>query len=120
MTEAVLSVAARDAEHGSRGARARGERRRHADPAGGAVLAARGTAGQRLVEEAPVGTSHRLAADLPPGGTGIAQAIGGGLVLVREGGPVFRANEAFTSSQLAPRHPVTAVGQLADGRLCLS
>ena len=74
-------------------------------PAGGAVLAARGTAGQRLAEEAPVGTSIALRLIFRPEWTGIAQAIGGGPVLVREGGPVFRANEAFTSSQLAPRHP---------------
>jgi hypothetical protein len=32
---------------------------------------------------------------------------------------VFRANEAFTTSQIAPRHPRTAVGQLSDGRLVL-
>ena len=88
-------------------------------PAGGAVLAARGTAGQRLAEEAPVGTSIALRLIFRPEWTGISQAIGGGPVLVRDGGPVFRANEAFTSSQLAPRHPRTAVGQLADGRVVL-
>jgi hypothetical protein len=88
-------------------------------PAGGAVLAARGTAGQRLAEEAPVGTPLALRIIFRPEWTGIAQAIGGGPVLVRDGGPVFRANEAFTSSQLAPRHPRTAVGQLADGRIVL-
>jgi hypothetical protein len=88
-------------------------------PAGGAVLAARGTAGQRLAEEAPVGTPLALRIIFRPEWTGIAQAIGGGPVLVRDGGPVFRANEAFTSSQLAPRHPRTAVGQLADGRIVM-
>jgi hypothetical protein len=40
-------------------------------------------------------------------------------VLVRDGGPVFRAQEAFTSSQLAPRNPRTGVGQLADGRILM-
>ena len=40
-------------------------------------------------------------------------------MLVRSGGPVFRSNEAFASYQLAPRHPRTAVGQLADGRILL-
>ena len=38
-------------------------------------------------------------------------------MLVRDGKPVYRANEGFTVSQIAPRHPRTAVGQLADGRL---
>jgi hypothetical protein len=32
---------------------------------------------------------------------------------------VFRSNEAFTPDQLVPRHPRTAVGQSADGRLIL-
>ena len=40
-------------------------------------------------------------------------------MLVRSGGPVFRAQEAFTSSQLAPRNPRTGVGQLADGRVLM-
>jgi hypothetical protein len=40
-------------------------------------------------------------------------------VLVRNGGPVFRAQEAFTSSQLSPRNPRTGVGQLADGRIMM-
>jgi hypothetical protein len=38
-------------------------------------------------------------------------------VLVRDGKPVYRANEAFTVEQIAPRHPRSAVGQLAEGRL---
>lgn len=88
-------------------------------PPGGGVLVARGTVAQRLVEEAPVGTSLALRLILRPDWTGIAQAVGGGPVLVRDGGPVFRAQEAFTSSQLAPRHPRTGVGQLADGRIVL-
>ncbi len=49
----------------------------------------------------------------------MTQAVGGGPVLVRAGGPVFRAQEAFTSSQLSPRAPRTAVGQLADGRILM-
>src|SRR3970282_488477 len=56
---------------------------------------------------------------LQPGWETVADAIGGGPVLVRNGRPVFRANEAFTTSLLAPRHPRTAVGQLADGRVLL-
>ena len=34
---------------------------------------------------------------------------------MRDGVPVYRSNEAFTTSQLAPRGPRTAVGQRADG-----
>ena len=45
--------------------------------------------------------------------------IGGGPVLVRERKPVYRSNEAFTTSQIAPRNPRSAVGQLGDGRIVL-
>lgn len=88
-------------------------------PQGGAVLVARGTAAQRLAEEAPVGTIVTLRLILRPEWTGIANAVGGGPVIVRRSGPVFRSQEAFTYSQLGPRHPRTAVGQLADGRVIL-
>jgi hypothetical protein len=88
-------------------------------PPGGAVLVARGTAAQRLEEEVDVGTVMALRIIFRPEWTGIADAVGGGPVLVRNGGPVFRAQEAFTSSQLAPRNPRTGVGQLADGRILM-
>jgi hypothetical protein len=88
-------------------------------PRDGAVLVARGTAAQRLVEEAPIGSLVTLRMILRPEWTGIPNAVGGGPVIVRDGGPVFRANEAFSSYQLAPRHPRTAVGQLADGRILM-
>jgi hypothetical protein len=88
-------------------------------PRDGAVLVARGTAAQRLSEEAPVGTTMALRIILRPEWTGVTDAVGGGPVLVRDGGPVFRAQEAFTSSQLAPRLPRTAVGQLSDGRILM-
>ena len=84
-------------------------------PRDGAVLVARGTAAERLVAEAPVGSTVTIRMILRPDWTGIPNAVGGGPVIVRNGGPVFRANEAFSSYQLAPRHPRTAVGQLADG-----
>ena len=88
-------------------------------PAGGAVLVARGTAAQRLTEEAPVGTPVAIRLILRPEWSGITNAVGGGPVLVRNGGPVFRANEAFTSYQTSQRHPRTAIGQLRDGRIRL-
>ena len=88
-------------------------------PRDGAVLVARGTAAARLAEEAPIGTELTLRLIFRPEWTGVTDAVGGGPVLVRSGGPVFRANEAFTSSQLAPRAARTGVGQLADGRILL-
>jgi Phosphodiester glycosidase len=88
-------------------------------PRDGAVLVARGTAAQRLSEEAPIGTSIALRIILRPEWTGVQQAVGGGPIIVREGAPVFRSLEAFTSSQLGPRHPRTGVGQLSDGRVLM-
>ena len=88
-------------------------------PPGGGVLVARGTAAARLAEEAPAGTNVTLRIIFRPEWTGITEAVGGGPVLVRSGGPVFRANEAFSSNQLAPRNPRTGVGQLVGGRILL-
>jgi hypothetical protein len=88
-------------------------------PQGGAILSARGTAAQKLVEEAPIGTTLALRIIFRPEWTGIAHAVGGGPVLVRDRGPVFRAQEAFSPTQLSPRNPRTAVGQTADGRVLM-
>jgi hypothetical protein len=88
-------------------------------PAGGAVLVARGTAGQKLAEEAPLGTTVALRLIFRPTWDGITQAIGGGPVIVRGGRPVFRSLEAFEPNQLVPRNPRTAVGQLRNGRVIL-
>lgn len=85
-------------------------------PPGGAVVVARGTAAQRLVEEGPVGTNVTIRLLLNPDTTGLVDAIGGGPALVREGKPIFRADEAFSTDQLS-RNPRTGVGQLADGRI---
>ena len=88
-------------------------------PVGGAVLVARGTAAQKLLEEAPVTTNLAVRIIFRPEWAGVTQAVGGGPVLVRNRGPVFRALEAFSAQQLVPRAPRTAVGQLADGRVIL-
>ena len=88
-------------------------------PAGGAVLVARGTAGQKLAEEAPIGTTLALRLIFRPEWSEVSQAIGGGPVIVRDGSPVFRSLEAFEPSQLLPRNPRTAVGQLRNGRILL-
>ena len=87
-------------------------------PPDGAVLVARGTAAQRLTEEAPIGTQVTIRLLLSPDWAGVGEALGGGPVLVRDGAPVFRHFEAFSPEQLA-RNPRTAVGQLADGRIIL-
>jgi hypothetical protein len=86
---------------------------------GTAVLVARGIAATKLQAEAPVGAVVALRLILQPGWDTVGDAIGGGPVLVRSGRPVYRANEAFETSLLAPRHPRTAVGQTADGRILL-
>ena len=83
------------------------------------MLVARGIAATKLQAEAPVGTTVALRLILQPGWDTVGDAIGGGPVLVRSGRPVYRANEAFETSLLAPRHPRTAIGQTADGRILL-
>lgn len=86
---------------------------------GTAVLVARGNAAVRLQGEAQVGTVVTLRLILQPDWSVVSDAIGGGPVLVRNGAPVYRSKEAFTTSQLAPRGPRTAVGQRADGGIVL-
>jgi Phosphodiester glycosidase/FlgD Ig-like domain len=56
---------------------------------------------------------------LEPSWPDVVGAIGGGPQIVRNGAAIFRAGEVFTTSQLAPRAPRSAVGQLRDGRIIL-
>jgi hypothetical protein len=86
---------------------------------GTAVLVARGNAATRLQAEAVPGTVVTLRLILQPDWSVVSDAIGGGPMLVRDGSPVYRSNEGFTTSQLAPRGPRTAVGQRADGGIIL-
>ena len=86
----------------------------HIQP-GSAVLVARGNAATKLQVEAQPGSVVTLRLVLTPDWAVVSDAIGGGPVLVRDGVPVYRSNEAFTIAQLAPRGPRTAVGQRADG-----
>ena len=88
-------------------------------PVGSAVVVARGTAATRLQTEAPVGQALTLRLILTPDWSSVSDAIGGGPLLVQDGKPVFRANETFATSQLAPRGPRTGVGQRADGSVLL-
>jgi flagellar hook assembly protein FlgD len=80
---------------------------------------ARGNAATRLAAEAPVGTAVTARVILPSPFSSAVAGFGGGPLLVRNGKPVFRANEAFTSSWLVSRMARTAVGQRADGRMLL-
>ncbi len=91
----------------------------HPIPPGGAVLVARGNAATRLAAEAPAGGTVTVRAILPSPLSAAVGGIGGGPVLVRNGKPVFRANESFATSLLVPRTARTAVGQRADGRILL-
>jgi Phosphodiester glycosidase len=91
----------------------------HAIPAGGAVLQARGTARAMLRAEAVPGLGLTFRLGLTGWWDGVEDAVGGGPRLVRNGEPVLQPNEWFTSTQLVPRAPRTAVGQLAGGRLVL-
>jgi flagellar hook assembly protein FlgD len=88
-------------------------------PAGGAVLVARGAQAGFLTAEAPVGSQVTILLALTPAWTNVPEAVGGGPVVVRDGKPVFRSFESFTTGQLASRQPRAGVGQLADGRIVL-
>jgi hypothetical protein len=88
-------------------------------PAGGAVLVARGTAAQALRTEALPGGTMTVTLGLAPSWPDMVGAIGGGPQIVRNGAPIFRAGEVFTTKQLGPRAPRSAVGQLRDGRILL-
>lgn len=86
-------------------------------PTDGAVLAARGSQAGFLTAEAPVGSKVTIVLTLTPPWTNVPDAVGGGPLIVRNGKPVYRAFENFTTDQLAFRNGRSAVGQTADGRI---
>jgi hypothetical protein len=88
-------------------------------PPNGAVLVGRGTSAGRLAAESVVGEPMTVRLILRPQWGSIVDAIGAGPVIVRDGQPVFRALEDFTPSQIMPRDPRTAVGQMADGKIVM-
>ena len=89
-------------------------------PPGGAVLVARGTQSTaQLTAEAPVGQQVEALLSLSPDWSGLASAIGGGPLLVKNGKPIFHAGESFPSRRLSGRQARGAIGQLADGRIVL-
>jgi hypothetical protein len=89
-------------------------------PRGGAVLVARGSASvAQLKAEAPAGQQVEARLSLSPDWSSLGGAIGGGPLLVRNGKPVFHANESFDPRLLNTRQPRGAIGQLFDGRIVL-
>ena len=88
-------------------------------PPGGAVLLAKGAAASALGAEAPVTQLVTLRLLFKPDWPNVVAAIGGGPQIVRDGAAVFKAGELFSTSQLGPRVPRSAIGQLADGRIVL-
>jgi hypothetical protein len=89
-------------------------------PPDGAVIQARGTAAAaRLLTDAPAGTTVSVRFTLNPTWDGVVDAVGGGPLIVRNGTPIYRANEGFSTNQLSSRIPRTAVGQRADGKILL-
>ena len=83
------------------------------------MLQATGSNAFGLVGAAPVGSTVTARFTLNPAWDGIVGAIGGGPAIVADGKAVFRAGEAFTSAQLSPHDPRTAIGQRADGKILL-
>ena len=88
-------------------------------PPGGAVLVARGAAAETLQAEVAPGTQVVVRLGLQPDWPGVVHAVGGGPQIVRDGAPILRAEEWFTTYQLGERHPRTAIGQRADGSIVL-
>jgi hypothetical protein len=86
-------------------------------PAGGAVLQARGTKRAILRDKGPVGTAITVRLHIPEFPPGTRDAIGGGPTLVRNGRVVRQADQGFSPETFAARHPRSALGQLANGRL---
>lgn len=89
-------------------------------PHGGAVLVARGSQStSQLKAEATVGQKVEALLSLSPGWGSIANAIGGGPLLVRNGKPIFHAGESFAPRQLNSRQARGAIGQFPDGSIVL-
>ena len=91
----------------------------HVIPRGGAVLQARWLSRRIVRAQAVAGGTVTFRIGISSWWDGVKAAIGGGPVLVRNGQPIYQAGEWFTTSQLAPRHPRTAIGQRANGKIVL-
>jgi hypothetical protein len=90
-------------------------------PRDGAVLMAIGSQASKLVAETPPGTTVQTQFSLTPNwpSLGVADALGGGPVIVRNGRAVWTAGEDFLPAQLAPRNPRTGIGQRRNGTIVM-
>ena len=89
-------------------------------PPNGAVLVGRGAMGGRLQQEAGPGQSINIRlVPSPPWQGPVEDAIGGGPELVRNGRPVFRAAEEFSTEILSLRQARAAIGQRRDGAIVM-
>jgi len=88
-------------------------------PRDGAVLVGRGTAGDSVLNDAPIGGQLTVRLGLRADWSSVTDAVGGGPELVRDGKPIFDAGEALTSAQLRGRDPRTGIGQRADGKIVI-
>ena len=90
-------------------------------PRDGAVLVAIGSQASKLAAETPPPTPVHVQLVMAPDwpAQGIADALGGGPVVVRNGRAVYTAGEDFLPSQIAPRDPRTGVGQRKDGKIVM-
>jgi Phosphodiester glycosidase len=89
-------------------------------PANGAVLVARGGMAARLAQEAGPGVNVNVRLIPHPPWAGVVQdAVGGGPQLVRNGRPLFRAAEEFSTELLSLRQARAAVGQRRDGGIVM-
>lgn len=81
-------------------------------PPGGAVLVGRGASAGRLATEAPVGQQVTVRLVLRPQWNDVADAVGGGPLIVQNGRPIFRAGRSSPapSSRSAAHGPRSASG----------
>jgi phosphodiester glycosidase len=89
-------------------------------PANGAVLVGRGGMGSRLAQEAGPGVNVNVRlVPHPVWAAPVEDAIGGGPQLVRNGRPLFRAAEEFSTELLSLRQARAAIGQRRDGGIVM-
>jgi Phosphodiester glycosidase len=89
-------------------------------PANGAVLVGRGGMGSRLAQEAGPGVNVNVRlVPHPTWPSPVEDAIGGGPQLVRNGRPLFRAAEEFSTELLSLRQARAAIGQRRDGGIVM-
>lgn len=88
-------------------------------PPGAAILQARGPDRGALRAVATPGAQLTVRLGMPALPPDVADLIGGGPELVRDGKPLWSTDEWFSLAHLRSRHPRTAVGQLEDGGFLL-